>query len=84
MSVYERPVIGSSDAGVLAKGSTFCLETPYYEPGWGGMMVEETGLVTQDGFELFTRIERNLRSDLMLDEQIEIVDENLDRTRCSQ
>lgn len=61
MSVYERPVIGSSDTGVLAEGSTFCLETPYYEPGWGGMMVEDTGLVTQDGFELFTRIERNLR-----------------------
>lgn len=61
MSVYERPVIAPSDTSVLTAGSTFCLETPYYEPGWGGMMVEDTGVITQEGFKLLTGIERTLR-----------------------
>ena len=61
MAVYEHPVITPDCDAVLTAGSTFCIETPYYEPGWGGMMVEDTGLVTDDGFELFSTIDRTLR-----------------------
>ncbi len=61
LSVYEQPIIGSAVDTVLVPGMVFCLETPYYEPGWGGMMVEDTGVVTESGFELFTDIDRALR-----------------------
>ncbi|HWK67801.1 MAG TPA: Xaa-Pro peptidase family protein [Rhizobiaceae bacterium] len=61
MSVYEAPVIMPESLDVLQAGSTFCLETPYYEPGWGGMMVEDTGLLIDNGFELFSTIDRSLR-----------------------
>jgi Xaa-Pro aminopeptidase len=61
LSVYEAPVVRPNDMTVLASGMVFCLETPYYELGWGGMMVEDTGLVTDSGFELFTSIDRSLR-----------------------
>lgn len=61
MAVYESPVITPESQDVLEAGTTFCLETPYYEPGWGGMMVEDTGLLTDGGFELFSSIDRSLR-----------------------
>lgn len=61
LSVYEHPVVRPDEPAELAAGMVFCLETPYYEIGWGGMMVEDTGVVTDDGFELFTSIDRSLR-----------------------
>jgi Xaa-Pro aminopeptidase len=61
LSVYEFPVVRPEETTVLSPGMVFCLETPYYELGWGGMMVEDTGVVTDSGFELFTSIDRSLR-----------------------
>lgn len=61
LSVYETPVISPSDRGTLEVGGVFSFETPYYELGWGGMMVEDTGVLTDSGFELFTSIDRSLR-----------------------
>lgn len=61
LSVYETPVVRPEEQTPLEAGMVFCLETPYYELGWGGMMVEDTGVVTDTGFELFTSIDRSLR-----------------------
>lgn len=61
MAVYETPVITPESEDILAAGTAFCLETPYYEPGWGGMMVEETGILTDEGFQLFSSTDRSLR-----------------------
>jgi Xaa-Pro aminopeptidase len=61
LSVYEHPIVGPGRDTELAPGMVFCLETPYYELGWGGMMVEDTGVVTDEGFQLFTSIDRSLR-----------------------
>ncbi|OBH08197.1 Xaa-Pro peptidase family protein [Mycobacterium sp. E1747] len=60
LSVYERPIIAPNVDTILQAGMVFCLETPYYELGWGGMMVEDTGVVTENGFELFTTLDRQL------------------------
>lgn len=61
LSVYEAPVVRPDEVTNMSTGMVFCLETPYYELGWGGMMVEDTGVVTEDRFELFTSIDRSLR-----------------------
>jgi Xaa-Pro aminopeptidase len=61
LSTYEWPVITPNNTAQLRAGGTFCLETPYYEPGWGGMMVEDTGVITDNGFETFTTMDRSLR-----------------------
>jgi Xaa-Pro dipeptidase len=44
----------------MEAGMCFCLETPYYQLGWGGMMVEDTILVTERGYEPVTTIPRKL------------------------
>ncbi|WP_169738914.1 M24 family metallopeptidase [Jiangella gansuensis] len=61
LSVYEHPVVGPGVDTRIETGGVFSLETPYYEFGWGGMMVEDTGVVTESGFELFTSLDRSLR-----------------------
>lgn len=61
LDVYEPPIISPGVETPLEEGMTFCFETPYYELGWGGMMVEDTVVVTADGCEVFTTSDRSLR-----------------------
>jgi Xaa-Pro aminopeptidase len=61
LDVYEPPVLNPSFDDELEEGMTFCLETPYYELGWGGMMCEDTVVVTADGHHRFTVSDRSLR-----------------------
>jgi Xaa-Pro aminopeptidase len=59
--VYEPPIIRPDEEGVMKEGMTFCLETPFYELGWAGMMVEDTVVVTEDGVEFIAELDRSLR-----------------------
>ncbi len=60
LTAYEPPIIRPDDDGVLEVGMTFCFETPYYELGWGGMMVEDLLVVTEDGCRRLTSLGRGL------------------------
>lgn len=60
LEVYEPPFVKPDDQTVLEEGMVLCLETPFYELGWGGMMVEDTVLVTESGHERFTHADRDL------------------------
>jgi Xaa-Pro dipeptidase len=51
---YDTPYISSASTDVLEEGMVICLETPYYELGWGGIQVEDTLLVTAHGADRFT------------------------------
>ncbi|MDG4890106.1 MULTISPECIES: Xaa-Pro peptidase family protein [unclassified Mesorhizobium] len=57
---HEFPLIGPASETILEEGMVLCLETPYYEIGWGGMMVEDTVIVTATGSELLTNSPRTL------------------------
>lgn len=59
--VYERPVISPGSSTALEPGMVFCVETPYYEIGWGGMMIEDSLVVTDTGVEMLTTSDRSLR-----------------------
>jgi Xaa-Pro dipeptidase len=59
---YEFPKIGPENESVLLEGMVLCLETPFYELGWGGMMTEDTVVVTRDGNTLLTHLDRELFS----------------------
>ncbi|TXK16963.1 Xaa-Pro peptidase family protein [Homoserinibacter sp. GY 40078] len=60
LEVYEAPIVRPSSPTLLEAGMTFCFETPYYELGWGGMMVEDTLVVTDHGIRLLTDRARGL------------------------
>lgn len=53
---YDEPLIAPGVETALEPGMVLCLETPYYELGWGGVQVEDTVLVTDRGVERFTRV----------------------------
>ena len=57
---YETPLIAPNDTTVLEEGMVLCLETPYYELGLGGLQVEDMVLVTSDGCELLTQLDREI------------------------
>lgn len=61
LDIYEAPGVRSGSEDVLRKGMTLNVETPYYELGWGGIMVEDTVVVTAGGCEWLTSSRRDLR-----------------------
>jgi Xaa-Pro aminopeptidase len=61
LAVYEPPIVSPGEDSAVLPGMVMCLETPFYELGWGGMMVEDTVLVTADGHQKLTTSQRALR-----------------------
>ncbi len=44
---YDPPLLAPEDRTVLKAGMVLCVETPYYEIGFGGLQVEDMVLVTE-------------------------------------
>lgn len=61
LEVYDPPLIGPNDQTVLEEGMVLCVETPYYEIGWGGLLVEDTLVITQRGARVFNQRSRELQ-----------------------
>ena len=57
---YEQPLIAAGAKTPFRPGMILCLETPYYELGWGGMMVEDTILVTENGYDSISTLPHRL------------------------
>lgn len=58
---YEPPLVMPGEEEALQEGTVLCVETPYYEVGWGGMMVEDTVVTTAAGRRLLTGSDCGLR-----------------------
>lgn len=56
----EKPIISKDEDMALMEGMVLNIDIPYLELGWGGVQLEDTILVTDDGFELITNTERTL------------------------
>jgi len=56
----ERPWIEKGSGVELLEGMVINIDVPYLELGSGGVQIEDTVLVTSDGFKLLTRTDRNL------------------------
>lgn len=56
---HEYPTISASNNVILEPGMVLCIEAPYYRPGWGGVMTEDTMVVTAEGAEFFTHLSRD-------------------------
>jgi len=57
---YDLPLITPGNPVKLEPGMVFCVETPYYEPGFGGLQVEDIMEITDDGARRLTQLERRL------------------------
>lgn len=58
---YDAPDIAPSSNATFEEGMVICVETPYYELGFGGLQVEDTMVVTKDGVESFMLSSTKLR-----------------------
>ncbi|MBJ3776630.1 M24 family metallopeptidase [Acuticoccus mangrovi] len=58
---YDPPTISEAAPEVLEENMVLCLETPYYELGFGGFQVEDMLRVTRDGVESFMTLPTALR-----------------------
>jgi Xaa-Pro dipeptidase len=57
---YDPPTINASTHTALEPGMVFCVETPYYEHGWGGVQVEDAIEITPGGSRTLTRSSQDL------------------------
>ncbi|MGT2666556.1 M24 family metallopeptidase [Streptococcus rifensis] len=60
MSVHEFPSIMEGNDLVLEEGMAFSVEPGIYIPGKVGVRIEDCGVVTKDGFDLFTKTPKEL------------------------
>jgi Xaa-Pro aminopeptidase len=60
LEIDEPPVIEPSNETTIKAGMVLALEPKVIIPKYGGVALEDTVLVTKDGFKLITRTEREL------------------------
>ena len=56
----ERPHVDGRADGELTEGMVINIDVPFLELGSSGFQVEDTALVTKNGYELLTRTDRSL------------------------
>ena len=49
--VHELPNIGLNCENILQENSIMTVEPGLYIPGWGGVRLEDQGIITKDGYE---------------------------------
>ena len=59
---YEPPILTETSEDILQEGMVVNVETPYYEMGLGGIQLEDTILVTADGYRPLTKSTHELIS----------------------
>jgi Xaa-Pro aminopeptidase len=60
LAVHEWPAVGKDSQDVVEEGMVFTIEPGIYIPGWGGVRIEDMVLVTPGGYEILTKIPKNL------------------------
>jgi Xaa-Pro aminopeptidase len=55
IEVHEPPWVGSTSADTLEPGMVITVEPGVYLKGWGGVRIEDTLLVTVNGYEILTK-----------------------------
>ena len=60
LETYDNPSIAHNDRTPIVANMTFNMETPYYELGWGGIMIEDTFVMTETGLRMLDQTTREI------------------------
>lgn len=60
LEIHEGPRLAPRAAEKLLAGMVFTIEPGAYLPGWGGVRIEDSGVLTETGFLPFNRSSRGL------------------------
>ena len=58
--IHETPALNTRDESILRPGMIETIEPGIYVPGFGGVRIEDMGVVTEEGYESFTNSPKNL------------------------
>jgi len=60
LEIHEEPFLRQNADVMLSKGMIHTIEPGVYIPGWGGIRIEDTALVTEDGHKVLTSFPKDL------------------------
>ena len=60
IEIHEQPRFGRGDAHALEPGHVVTIEPGVYLPGFGGVRLEDFGVITEDGYRPFTQSTHDL------------------------
>lgn len=60
LDIHEKPTVSPRSEAFLEVGMVFTVEPGIYIPGFGGVRIEDTLLVTADGYEILTSADKRL------------------------
>ena len=61
LGLEEAPFISTSATETFQSGMVLSLETPYYGIGIGSIMLEDMILITDNGYEFLSKLDRGLQ-----------------------
>ncbi|MGL5507073.1 MAG: M24 family metallopeptidase [Paraclostridium sp.] len=59
-NLHEEPFLGNYGTKNMEAGCVITMEPGIYFPGWGGVRIEDTVLVTENGYEILTKFPKEL------------------------
>jgi Xaa-Pro aminopeptidase len=60
LEIHEEPFMRQNTDVILEAGNVLTIEPGTYSPGWGGIRIEDTILVTENGAEILTSFPKEL------------------------
>lgn len=61
LEVHEKPTVSFRSEDLAEEGMVITIEPGIYIPGWGGVRIEDTVLVTADGCRVLTQVNKELQ-----------------------